>query len=158
MKKMILFLGLVLSMVSCEKLVFEHPQPRYWPSVPAFPKSLQGNYPIMEEEDAVVVTRKQVSIKGDKTYTLGEDLILKRYRGYWIISLENKKRGAWDVYSFSDKGTISSLLVEKGNWTKLNEEFGRELIEVGPDGKALPLNIKRREFRRLLEHHFKGVE
>ena len=155
---MLLLLGVVLSMTSCEKLVFEHPQPRFWPSVPAFPKSLQGNYPMMDEEDAIVVTRKHVEVKGDKKYTLGEDLILKRYRGYWVVSLENEKRDAWDVYAVDDDGKFSSLLVEKGNWSKINEEFGREVIVTGPDGKALPLRVKRREFKKLLESHFKGLE
>lgn len=113
---------------------------------------------MMDVEDAIVVSRRHVEVKGDKKYTLGEDLILKRYRGYWVVSLENEKRDAWEVYAFDEDGKFSSLLVEKGNWSKFNEEFGREVIVAGPDGKALPLRVKRREFKKLLESHFKELE
>ena len=42
--------------------------------------------------------------------------------------------------------------------TKLNELLGREVVFYNSEDEALPLKIKRREFKKILKAHFEGVE
>lgn len=157
MKKWITLLVAVLALTACQKVVFEHPQPRFWPGVPAFPAQIQGSYPLMGQENSVVVGRKTIAIKDERTYTLGEDLVLKRYQGYWIISLQNPQSKAWEVYALKDKKSIKTIQLNKSELGTINELLGREALQLDSSGDPLPLNIRRREFKKLLNEVFKGV-
>jgi len=157
MKNWILLLIIALGVSSCQKVVFEEPQPRFWPSVPAFPWSIQGSYPLMGEPGGIVVGKKSISLKDGKTFVLGENLVLKRYQGYWIVSLQEDS-GSWDVYAVKDKKAIKTIQVQKSELHKINEVVGREVLKYDNAGKPLPLKIRRREFKKLLKEVFTGIE
>jgi len=111
----------------------------------------------MGEPGGIVVGKKSISLKDDKTFVLGENLVLKRYQGYWIVSLQEDS-GSWDVYAVKDKKAIKTIQVQKSELHKINAVVGREVLTYDNEGNPLPLKIRRREFKKLLKEVFTGIE
>lgn len=158
MKKHFAFVFSVILLASCHSVKYADPQPVFWPSVPSFPKQLQGSYPLMGAQDGLVVGKQTITIKEDRTYTLGEDLILKRYQGYWIVSIKQEENKGWEVYAADKNKGIKKTTLRKDEMFKLNELLGREVVLYDAYNEELPLEIKRREFKKILKAHFEGVE
>tara|TARA_B110000037_G_scaffold144756_1_gene163723 strand:- start:100 stop:444 length:345 start_codon:yes stop_codon:yes gene_type:complete len=112
----------------------------------------------MGMQDGLVVGKQTISIKEDRAYTLGEDLILKRYQGYWIVSIKKEENQGWEVYAADKNNGIKKTALRKNEMFKLNELLGREVVFYNSEDEALPLKIKRREFKKILKAHFEGVE
>ena len=157
MKKVLSLVLLLFVTTSCNQVYFEQPQPRLWPSVPVFPKSIQGSYPILGDESGVIVSRTQITIKDERIYTLGKDVVVKRYFKHWIVSLWNGKNDAWEVYAIDDSKTVKVLNVRAADFKKVNTLLGREVfIEQG--GEVSPLSIRRKEFKVLLKEVFVSAD
>ena len=158
MNKLLVFIFSSVLLASCHSVNYADPQPVFWPSVPSFPKQLQGSYPLMGMQEGLVVGKQTITIKEDRAYTLGEDLILKRYQGYWIVSIKKEENQGWEVYAADKNNGIKKTALRKNEMFKLNELLGREVVFYNSEDEALPLKIKRREFKKILKAHFEGVE
>lgn len=158
MKKLLFALAALLVLNSCHTVYFEDPQPKFWPGVPSFPKQLQGAYPLMGEEEGLVVTKKTIRVKDGHTFTLGEDLYLKRYQGYWVVSLANPEGEGWEIYAIDKEKGIKTLNLRKNEMYKLDQMFRKPIVEYDEKGNPLPLDISRRQFKKILKTHFKGVD
>lgn len=158
MKKLLLALAALLVLNSCNTVYFEQPQPKCWPGLPSFPKQLQGTYPMFGEEEGLVITKKTIQIQNERTFTLGEDLYLKRYQGFWVLSLKNPEGKGWEIYAIDKNKGIKTLNMRKNELSKLDELFRKPIVEYDQDGDPLPLDVSRRQFKKILKSHFKGID
>ena len=156
MNKLLVFIFSAVLLASCHNVNYADPQPVFWPSVPSFPKQLQGSYPIFQT--TMVVGKQTITMEEDRAYTLGEDLILKRYQGYWIVSIRNEENKGWEVYAADKNNGIKKTTLRFNEMFKLNELLGREVVFYNSEDDVLPLKIKRREFKKILKAYFEGVE
>ncbi|MGB1184845.1 MAG: hypothetical protein ACPG4S_06745, partial [Schleiferiaceae bacterium] len=71
--------------------------------------------------------------------------------------LQNPQSKAWEVYALKDKKSIKTIQLNKSELGTINELLGREALQLDFSGDPLPLNIRRREFKKLLNEVFTGV-
>lgn len=157
----LLFIALIVFLSSCETVYYSQPQPRMWPALPAFPKTVQGTYPAFGSKDGIIIYKKGITINnGDEDpmhFELNEDVVIKRYNQYWIVSVYREEAAAWDVYAIDKNRGVKTLVWNKSLPGKINAEFEKDLMTFDSEGELEPISPRRREFKILLDFFFKGV-
>lgn len=99
MKKLLLLaLCLPVFLISCEVAYTDTPMPNSGSYVSSIPYFLQGTHYDFEFEHKVVVTSSTVKMYADNgslsfSFTVGEDLIIKKYGGYYCFNFKHYDYG-----------------------------------------------------------------
>lgn len=155
------FALMIILFTSCDTVYYADPQPRFWPSLPSFPPAVQGNYPLFQQPNGIVITSNALVLNVEevpKRFVLNEDVVIKRYRKYWIISLYNQEHDGWEIYAVDKNRGVKTLHLKKSLPATVNEKFRRDLFTYDSTNELVPLKLRRREFKYLLEHHFEGID
>lgn len=103
---------LLLVLFACKEVSFENPQPEGRKALTSVPRALQGKYLVLTDEgkpskDTVIITERGYRFgyfdvaeragKNDRYEegVLSDTLILKSYKGYYFVSLNEKSASAW---------------------------------------------------------------
>lgn len=92
-------------MTSCVEVLFETPQPQGIKAINAFPETMRGSY-LTSNNDTLIIASDQLKDPGaenDSIMKISEDFVLKKYKGYYIISLKHET-GMWEVAIIEPKG------------------------------------------------------
>src|SRR4051812_39635629 len=106
MSRLVLIFALFV-LISCKEISFREPQPKGRKALASIPKSLQGKYLSLKEEngefskDTIVIYSTgyrfgyfdpiERAKKGDLDKgTLGDSLVLKSYKGYYFMNMNQK--------------------------------------------------------------------
>ncbi len=141
--------------LACHEVYFEQPQPLEKRALSRIPKDIRGLYP--DEKDTLQVTATKVVGMSDEDYTLGENLIVKKFRGYYFMNLKDKDSAFWILYlvkPLDGKGLQLYML-------DMDEEADRNAVKeitkvratYDSEGKEddYILNPSKREWKKLLE-------
>ena len=112
--KTLAIISIFFVLLGCKEISFKEPQPKGKKSLSKVPKELLGVYLLIDEKesskDTLIVSPNGYLIASDqKQSLLGDSLVLKQYKGYYFLSInENpewllrviKRRKKWrpDIY------------------------------------------------------------
>ncbi len=162
--RLLSFLVLGWAITACQTVYFAEPQPEGKRALTSLPKRVQGTYPLMDDERLqVVVTADGIMVPNGesdevKLITLGEEAVLKKFAGHYILSLKDNDR--WDVYAINRSGTIKQLILEESEYYKIDELLGDGFMarsKTTPGGSKV-IAPSKQEFRKLLKKLFAPID
>jgi predicted MPP superfamily phosphohydrolase len=144
--KIIAFATFLTILIGCKEISFQEPQPKGKKSLKEIPKKLHGTYIMTavgdNSEDTVFINSKGYRIASDKKESvLGDSLVLKQYKGYYFINVNEDPEWLMRVVKQEENGdlTYMSMDVEEGSFNSLLKNLSQELpvdsLEV--DGEKL---------------------
>jgi hypothetical protein len=113
-----LLLLVFLAALACKEISYREPQPKGRKALTKVPGKLQGRYVLPPENnsstpDTVIVTETGYVVTGDpKKYFLSDSLILKYYKGYYFLNLDNKPEWLLRVLKPEKNGDLTCLSME----------------------------------------------
>lgn len=128
MRLLSLFLT-ALVLLSCKEVSFKEPQPKEKKSLTTVPKNLQGKFLVMTDEgtpskDTVVITAKgyrfgyfdpeERAVKNDEyeVGVLSDSMVLKSYKGYFFLSLNENPEWILRVLKEEKNGDLLYMTLE----------------------------------------------
>jgi hypothetical protein len=171
-----IFLLLIIStaLISCKEVTFKQPQPKDKKAMTAVPKNLQGKYLVMTEDgtpskDTIVITSRgyrfgyfdpaERSVKNDEYEegVLSDSMVLKNYKGYYFLSLNEDPEWLLRVFRQEKNGDLQYMTMEdkKMEFTDYLEKLSAEiridsmtteketLYQIDPDANQLVDLIKK---------------
>lgn len=130
-----LFLAFVFIVAcACKEISFQGPQPKGKASLKEIPKSLLGKYLLSEQNDAsnkdtLVVTRNGYYVTSDSTRgTLGDSLVLKKFKGYYFFNDNENPEWLLRVVKRLDNGDLTYMSMDPGE-----QKFNEFLLELNKE-------------------------
>lgn len=118
----------------CKEISFKEPQPRGKKSLQEIPEKLRGTYFLSAENDAskdtLIVTEKGYLIVSDrKQNLLGDSLVLKQYKGYYFISINENPECLLRVIKRENNGDLSymSMDVQENSFNDLLKRLSKDV-------------------------------
>lgn len=122
----------LLTLFGCKEVSFEHPQPEGKSPLTAVPKALQGKYLTLTEEgqlskDTVIITshgykfgyfdpvERNAKNEQYEEGVLSDTLILKSYKGYYFLNLNEKPEWLLRVLKQERNGDLIYMALEDKN-------------------------------------------
>ena len=165
----ILFAFIIIAATSCKEISFKEAQPKGKRVLSEMPQSLRGKYLLIEEngnnKDTLVITRQGYYVTGDSTKgTLGDSLVLKRYKGYYFFNDNENPEWLLRVVKQEANGDLSYLFMDSGEQSfndyvyELNKEIqidsfevkGKKLYQIDPTPRQLINLIKKGYFKNTM--------
>lgn len=162
----IAFVSLLIFLVGCKEISFREPQPKGKKSLGEMPKKLQGTYLMSavgeSSQDTLFVKKNGYRIASDKKESLlGDSLVLKQYKGYYFININENPEWLMRVIRQEENGdlTYMSMDVEEGSFNSLLKSLsqelpldsldvnGEKLYQIDPTPKQLVSLIKKGYFK-----------
>jgi hypothetical protein len=163
----LVFLTIVLS--ACKEISFVEPQPKGKKSLNEVPGRLRGVYLLKDEgsddTDTLYVTKTGYLIASDKMQSvLGDSLVLKKYKGYYFVNINENPEWLLRVIRQEDNGdlTYMAMDVEDGAFDGFVKDLAREvgvdsvqledekLYQIDPSPKQLIQLIKKGYFKKTI--------
>lgn len=113
----LLFLA-AFTAVGCKEITFRTPQPNNKRALSSIPLRLQGRYVPEGELDTIVITSSGYQLIPADTSdeaesgTLGDSLVLKRYKGYFFFNLRNANGWTLAVIERERTGDIRIMTMD----------------------------------------------
>jgi hypothetical protein len=181
-----LFVLITLIFFGCKEVTFQVPQPKDRKALSTVPKPLQGNYLVLTEEgtpskDTIVITSRgyrfgyfdpeERAAKNDEYEegVLSDSMILKSYKGYYFLSLNENPEWLLRVLKQEKNGDVIYMTLEdkKMEFNPFLEKLSSEiridsvttpnetLYQIDPDANKLVDLIKKNFFSetRLIKLH-----
>jgi hypothetical protein len=158
-----------LAFFGCKEISFKEPQPRGKKSLSEVPEGLQGVYLLSDgnetAKDTLIVSEKGYLIVSDqKQKLLGDSLVLKQFKGYYFININENPEWLLRVIKREDNGdlTYMSMDVEEDSFNdllrRLSKEVlidsiqmeGEKLYQIDPKPSQLLKLIKKGFFKKTL--------
>lgn len=157
MNRLLLF-ALFLSLSSCITIGFQQPQPAGKKSLDAFPSGLWGEYDdeAQGRKPELIIRENSVYLEGESeigegVIQLGDTLVLKKFKGFYIASYWLPEEGYWIIHPFKtgpDMLYVYNLDLDRENAASTLSPFTR-IIRQEED--FILINPKRKELRRMLK-------
>ena len=167
--KIIAFAAFLTILVGCKEISFQEPQPKDRKSLKEIPKKLHGTYLLTavgdNSEDTVFIKSKGYRIASDKKESvLGDSLVLKQYKGYYFINVNEDPEWLMRVIKQEENGdlTYMSMDVEEASFNSLLKSLsqelpvdslevnGEKLYQIDPTPKQLIKLIRKGYFKNTL--------
>ncbi len=163
MRKLILLLPF-LAFISCKEISYREPQPRGKKALVKVPDVLIGSYLLVDKEnskDTIVVSSTGYMILSDKKKKyLGDSLVLKSYKGYYFINVNENPEWLVRVITHEDNGdlTFRSMNTSEDSFNDLLKRLSKEvkidslnvgnekLYQIDPSPKQLLRLVKKGYF------------
>jgi len=158
MKNAVIILLILTTMTSCVEVLFETPQPQDVKSLDSFPETMHGSY-LTSNSDTLIIASDEIIDPGaenDSIMKISEDFVLKKYKGYYIISVKHET-GMWEVAILEPKGKGAFRLFtfDGENEEKMARVKQFTTIETFLDEEGKPtkyqLNPSKKDFAKLLK-------
>ncbi len=162
MKQSLFFIFLVL--LSCTEITYKEPQPIGRKNLLEMPASLRGRYLIEEEtgdrKDTLYISETGYRTQGGAIDegTLGDSLVLKKYKGYYFLNINQKPEWALRVIKQQKNGDLFFMAMEEKDFNSFLRKLGKEiridstyaidekLYQIDPTPKQLVGLIKKKYF------------
>ena len=154
---------------SCKEITFKEPQPRGKKILKEIPDALIGSYLLTDEKDGstdtLMVNSKGYFVASDKKGgELGDSLVLKKFKGYYFVSvnenpewllrvIEQEKNGDLVYMTMDEEGTsFKDFLIKLSKEIRVDsvEVNGEKLYQIDPSPKQLTKLIEKGYFRKTL--------
>src|SRR5688572_5548394 len=140
-RNLFIFLFLPFVLASCKEVTFEVPQPKDRKALTSIPKNVQGRYLTYTEEgelskDTIIITEKGYHFgyydpadesKRNDLYeqgVLSDSLVLKSFKGYYFLNLNEKPEWVLRVLKKEKNGDIVYMALEQKD-TDFNDFLNR---------------------------------
>ena len=162
--------SLFIALFSCKEISYKEPQPRGKKILKEIPETLRGSYLIKDEKngetDTLVVSSKGYIVASDKKGDqLGDSLVMKKFKGYyfisvnenpeWILRVVKQGRNGDLVFMAMDEQdeSFKELLAKVSKDVKIDsvEVNGEKLYQIDPSPKQLVQLIEKGYFRKTME-------
>lgn len=166
MHKVFVFI-LLITITACKEISYKEPQPRGKRVLSEIPQELRGKYLLTEDDgsnkDTLIVARNGYYVSGDSTKgTLGDSLILKKYKGYyffsdnenpeWLLRIVKREANGDLTYMYMDsqEKSFNDFLIDLNQEIKIDsaEVNGKQLYQIDPSPKQLLSLIKKGFFKK----------
>ena len=153
--------ALFIALFSCKEISFKEPQPRGKKILKEIPKSLVGKYLLKDdksgETDTLIVSSKGYIVVSDKKGdNLGDSLVLKKFKGYYFISINENPEWILRVVKQKSNGDIEYMTMDEGGGsfkdflTKISKDIKIDSVEVNGE-KLYQIDPSPKELVRLIE-------
>lgn len=160
---------MLLVVFGCKEISFKEPQPRGKKALSEIPAKLRGTYLLSAENetstDTLIVGEKGYLIVSDrKQNLLGDSLVLKQYKEYYFININENPEWLLRVIKKEKNGdlTYMSMDVEENRFSDLLKRLSKDvkidsiqtgtekLYQIDPSPKALLKLIDKGYFRKTM--------
>ena len=116
--KTIAFLSFLIIHIGCKEISFQEPQPKGRKSLAEIPKKLQGTYLLTavgdDSQDTLFVRKNGYLIASDKKESLlGDSLVLKQYKGYYFININENPEWLMRVIRQDENGDLTYMSMDE---------------------------------------------
>ncbi|HEY9046765.1 MAG TPA: hypothetical protein VIN08_12760 [Ohtaekwangia sp.] len=159
---------ILLACIGCKEITYREPQPKGVEKLQRIPKSLQGKYLLPEDNrslrDTLVVKAHTYFASSDPKggSTLSDSLMIKQYKGFYFISINDRPEWLLRVIEQEKNGDIScymlqaednafpDLLKQLSQVIKVDSTVlpGETLYQIDPSPKELLDLIKKGYFKK----------
>lgn len=160
----------LISLSSCKEVSFKEPQPKGKKSLTHIPDNLCGKYALLNDEGKiedtldVFPTGYKMGHNPNDTGQLSDSIILKHYKGYYYLNINQKPEWLLRVIQPLKNGDINFLAMEQtdGTFSDYLERLSSEieidsittkdetLYQIDPKPKQLAGLIKKGFFKKTL--------
>ena len=167
----LVFASLFIALISCKEITFKEPQPRGKKILKEIPDALVGSYLLKNEKDGetdtLFVNSKGYVIASDKKGgDLGDSLVLKKFKGYYFININENPEWLLRVIKQESNGDLVYMVMEEDEGVSFKEFMGKvskeikvdsieingeKLYQIDPSPKQLVRLIDKGYFRKTVE-------
>jgi len=119
---------------SCKEISYKEPQPRGKRALTTVPAALQGTYLLSDAQgtskDTLIVTANSYRTVSDrKQNTLGDSLVLKAYKGYYFLNVNENPEWLLRVMKQLPNGDVAyySMDVDEKKFNELIRNLSKEI-------------------------------
>ena len=168
MNKLAIILALTLAF-SCKEISFKEPQPTGKKVLREVPKQLRGTYLLVDDKegaaDTLFVSANGYLVASDKKQNLlGDSLILKKFKGYYFVNINEKPEWLLRVLQQEKNGDLVYMSMEEdetefnGLLKKISKDVrldslevnGEKLYQIDPTPKQLVKLIEKGYFKKTI--------
>ena len=165
---------LLFALLSCKEITYTEPQPKGKKMLAEIPNSLQGKYLLIDDngidKDTLYISKHGYHIRGESADAgdLGDSLVLKKYKGYYFLNINQRPEWALRVIKQEKNGDIIVMAMDDKNFNSFLKKLGKEiridstqekderLYQIDPTPKQLVGLIKKKYFSQ--ETRIKKIE
>jgi hypothetical protein len=159
-----------IALFSCKEITFKEPQPRGKKVLKEIPAPLIGSYLLKDdkegETDTLIVNARGYFAASDKKgHELGDSLVIKQFKGYYFINVNENPEWLLRVVKQKSNGDIVYMTMDEEGTsfndflTKVSKEIeidsveinGEKLYQIDPSPKQLVRLIEKGYFRKTME-------
>ncbi len=168
MNKLAIVLVLTVAF-SCKEISFKEPQPKGKKVLREVPKQLVGTYLLIDDKEGVAdtlfVSAKGYLVASDKKQNLlGDSLVLKKFKGYYFVNINEKPEWILRVLKQEKNGDLIYMAMEEDeeSFNKLLKRIsqdvpldslevnGETLYQIDPTPKQLVKLIETGQFKKTI--------
>jgi PBP1b-binding outer membrane lipoprotein LpoB len=132
MRTAVVILLLAIFLSGCTEVSYREPQPKGKRALSSVPKKLQGKYVVKDndEKDTLIVTSTGYIIASEQVQVpLSDSLVLKKYKGYYFINLNEDPEWLLRVFRREKNGDLifMSMKVEGRSFNEMLAEISKEV-------------------------------
>lgn len=127
-------ISLIAILACCKEITYKQPQPSGKKSIAVVPDKLRGSYVIENDKenskDTLFINAKGYLIASDrKQEFLGDSLVLKYYKGYYFLSINENPEWLLRVIRMESNGDLSymSMDTDENNFKSLLDRLSKEV-------------------------------
>jgi hypothetical protein len=158
----------VVLFFSCKEVTYNDPQPKGKKSIAVVPEKLRGSYVMINDKenskDTLFVNSRGYMIASDrKQKSLGDSLVLRYYKGYYFLSINENPEWLLRVIQRDPNGDLRfmSMDTDENNFKSLLNKLSKEvkidsitlshekLYQIDPTPKQLLKLIKKDFFNEV---------
>jgi len=157
-------------LTGCKEISYREPQPKGKKPLPEIPKKLHGTYLLKatgeDSPDTLLIRSKGYYIASDKKESLlGDSLVLKKFKGYYFVNINENPEWLMRVIRVEDNGdlTYMSMDTEERSFNMLLKSLsqevpldslvvnGEKLYQIDPTPKQLIQLIQKGYFKNTFQ-------
>jgi hypothetical protein len=155
---------LFLVLLSCKEITYTEPQPKGKKTLAEIPNSLRGKYLLIDDngvdKDTLYIDKNGYHIRGgdNDEGILGDSLVLKKYKGYYFLNINQRPEWVLRVIKQEKNGDIVVMAMDDKNFNSFLKKLGNEiridstqkkdeqLYQIDPTPKQLVGLVKKKYF------------
>jgi hypothetical protein len=163
--------SLFIALFSCKEISYKEPQPRGKKVLKEIPEALVGSYLLKDdksgETDTLIVNSRGYIVASDKKGDqLSDSLVLKKFKGYYFISINENPEWILRVVKQGSNGDLVYMTMEEQDGVsfkeflaKVSKEIkvdsvevnGEKLYQIDPSPRQLVKLIEKGYFKKTVE-------
>ncbi|HTE33855.1 MAG TPA: hypothetical protein VK666_25915 [Chryseolinea sp.] len=132
MRKLVLLI--FIAFLSCKEISYKAPQPRGKTSLHEVPAALLGAYVLVNDKDnskdtLVINSRGYLVLSDNKQKSIGDSLVLKSYKGYYFVSVNENPEWLLRILRPEGNGDITfmSMKTDESSFNDLLRNLSKDV-------------------------------
>src|SRR6187549_542904 len=124
---------LLFALLSCKEITYKEPQPKGKKILVEIPKPLRGKYLLIDDngidKDTLYISKDRFHMRGENPDEgiLGDSLVLKKYKGYYFLNINQRPEWALRVIKQEKNGDINVMAMDDKNFNSFLTKLGNEI-------------------------------